>query len=241
MQNTKARIRWWRVAIWAVGGLLIGALSARLWMSVFVGIVFAAARFIGELSRPKPPAPKSKPLSQTMASHYQEAGLSGDDVKVFRDTMDQASDQIRQIEDIANKQPKLKAIIGSTDLVDVLHAYFKAIVQNPKQMGAAGHFLYEQLPNLLRIMQKYDTIDHHEVKTPDTYDVLTSAANTVSDLANAIRAGYAAFVEVDIDNLEADLALAKKQMPEKLSEASTTITHKVPILNPEAEKEQSHE
>ncbi|MFD1483735.1 5-bromo-4-chloroindolyl phosphate hydrolysis family protein [Lacticaseibacillus baoqingensis] len=215
MKKTPKRIRWWRIGVWALAGLALGMATHQLGIAIFVGIVFAFARFIGELSRPKPAQDTTTPpLTSKMAMHYQASGLDDSEISLFRETMDEVADQIQSFEDITNRVPQLKRIALNTDIVDVLHAYFKAIVENPKQMGAAGHFIYEQLPNLVRIANKYEAISHHEVKTADTYAVLTTAANTTADLANAIRDDYAHFVETDIDDLEADINLAKKQLPE---------------------------
>ena len=232
MHTHNTSIRWWRPAVWAAGGFALGILSGRLWLAVFVALVFGGARLIGELARPAAPEPDTPPLSADMASHYQAAGLSASEVDLFRDTMDKAADQIRDFEAITGRVPKLAAIAANQDLIAVLHAYFKAIVQTPSHMAAAGHFLYEQLPNLLRIASKYETISHHEVQTADTANVLTTAANTLSDLAGAIRSDYANFVEADLDALEADVALAKKQLPHQ-----DTIVRPVPI-NVEKEKVQ---
>lgn len=224
MKKTTHRIRWWRVGVWALGGFAIGVLLQHIGIGLFIAAVFAFARFIGELSRPKPAAVvDTPPLSAAMAEHYQASGLDEDEVVLFRKTMDDLAESIQTFEAITNRVPKLKAIAINTDLSKVLHAYFKAIVNNPKQMGAAGHFIYEQLPNLVRIAQKYEAISQHEVKTSDTYDVLTTAANTVADLANAIRTDYANFVETDIDALEADINLAKKQIPQ----ATQTLDRRV--------------
>lgn len=233
MQTHKNAIRWWRPLVWAIGGFALGMLSGRLWLAFFIALVFGGARLIGELARPVPEAPETPPLSPDMAAHYQESGLSATDVDLFRDTMDKAADEIRDFEAITKRVPKLAAISANQDLVAVLHAYFKAIVATPSHMSAAGHFLYEQLPQLVRIATKYETIEHHEVKTADATTVLTTAANTVSDLAQAIRANYAEFVEADIDELEADVALAKKQLPNQ-----GNVVHPVPI---QVEKEQIHE
>ncbi|MFD1441862.1 5-bromo-4-chloroindolyl phosphate hydrolysis family protein [Lacticaseibacillus hegangensis] len=231
MKKTEKRIRWVRVGLWAAAGLVIGLLTQHLWVGLFVMLVFAGARLVGELSRPveKPATP---PITPDMAAHYAESGLSESEINLFRETMDQAADEIHEFEAIADRVPKIKTIAVNADLLDIMHAYFKAIVQTPKKLGAAGHFIYEQLPNVLSIAQKYEAITHHEVKTQDTYDVLTTAANTLRDLADTIKSGYSEFVESDIDDLEADIDLAKKQIKPRLAESTETVDRSV-HLTPE--------
>ncbi len=236
MKKTNQRIRWWRVLVWGAGGFAVGALLQHIGIAIFIGLVFAFARFIGELSRPRPAqTDTTPPLKPDLAAHYQASGLDEQEVTLFRETMDTVAEQIQTFEAVIARVPKLKAIAGNHDLVAVLHAYFKAIVKAPKQMSAAGHFIYEQLPNLVRIVQKYEAISQHEVKTEDTYAVLTTAANTTADLANAIRQDYANFVEADIDALEADINLAKKQIPE----ATQTLDRRVD-LSSITQKENQH-
>lgn len=213
--KTATQIRWVKVIAWAIIGFGLGfILERRLSWALAAMVLFALIRYgIGRyrVNRQGPHVHASKPLSPKMAAHYQAAGLTASEIELFRTTMSTAATQIDQVEAIASRVPKLEAIAVNTDLIAVLHAFFKAIVNQPKRMSHASHFLYEKLPNLLDIMTKYDTISKHEVKTADTYAVLTTAANAVSDLANSIRTEYAAFVKTDVVDLEAALALARKQ------------------------------
>ncbi|MFD1392978.1 5-bromo-4-chloroindolyl phosphate hydrolysis family protein [Lacticaseibacillus jixianensis] len=226
MNKPEKRIRWLRVGIWAAAGLVLGMLTMHWWVGVFAMTVFGGARLIGELSRPVP-KPATPPITPDMAAHYADSGLTASEINLFRETMDQAADQIHEFEAIADRVAKIKAIATNADLFDIMHAYFKAIVQTPKKLGAAGHFIYEQLPNLLSIAQKYEAITHHEVKTQDTYDVLTTAGNTLQGLADTIRGGYQEFVESDIDELEADLDLAQKQIKPRLEASTETVDRSV--------------
>ncbi|WP_461224194.1 5-bromo-4-chloroindolyl phosphate hydrolysis family protein [Lacticaseibacillus suihuaensis] len=242
MKKNDKQIRWLRVGLWTLGGFVLGAVSTRLWLAVFVAVVFGFARILGELSRPRPTAPvAAPPMTDKMAAHYADSGLSESEIDLFRETMDQVAAQIRQFETIENRVPKIKSVALNHDLDNVMHAYFKAVVKTPKQLASAGHFVYEQLPNLVSIAQKYEEISHHEVKTQDTYDVLTTAANALGDLAEAVKADYAAFVENDLDDLEASVALAKRQMQPRLNESTVLPGHQVAGNLAKEEMEKSHE
>ena len=84
---TSKRIRTWRIILWAAMGAVLGALSGRWLIAIFVGAVFAFARFIGELSRPKPKSASLPSLDPKMAEHYAASGLSEEEIKLFRKTM----------------------------------------------------------------------------------------------------------------------------------------------------------
>ena len=86
-------------------------------------------------------------------------------------------------------------------------------------MTDAGTFVYQQVPNLLDLMQKYAQITHHEVKTADTYETLDKAFETMTNMAGKIRTDYQAFIKDDLDDLDSDVRLAKKHLePEKTHE-----------------------
>lgn len=129
------------------------------------------------------------------------------------------AEQIRTIEALTQQVPKLRALTLNTDLVDLLHAYFEALVQAPQRLTDAGTFVYQQVPNLLDLMQKYAQITHHEVKTADTYETLDKAFETMTNMAGKIRTDYQAFIKDDLADLDSDVRLAKKHLePEKTHE-----------------------
>ncbi|GAN43184.1 5-bromo-4-chloroindolyl phosphate hydrolysis protein [Lacticaseibacillus paracasei NRIC 1981] len=184
-----------------------------------IGVVFAFARYIGELSRPKPKSTSLPSLDPKMAEHYAASGLSDEEIKLFRKTMADLAEQIRTIEALTKEVPKLRALTLNTDLIDLLHAYFEALVQAPQRLTDAGTFVYQQVPNLLDLMQKYAQITHHEVKTADTYETLDKAFSTMTSMAGKIKSDYQAFIKDDLDDLDSDVRLAKKHLdPDKVHE-----------------------
>ncbi len=165
-----------------------------------------------ELKRPKPENPIDRPMSKSLAEHYEEAGLSESEVNVFRDTMAAASKHIHQLETTVRDTVELQDILNEHDTLNVIHAYFKAIVNEPKRMTEAAPFLYEQLPNLADLTHKYTIITRHEVKTADTYLVLNQAKDALSKLSATIRDEYTTFVRDDIEDLDTAVTLANKQL-----------------------------
>lgn len=209
-----------RITIWALLGFGIGSMSGRLGIALFTAIVFGFARWLGErLGAPKEQVQPTgvPPLSASMSDHYQTSGLTDSEIQVFRDTMDAAAKQITTIETLIEAVPKLKQVALNHDLVPVLHAYFKAIVDQPKRLPEAANFLYDHLPNLERLMTRYQTITHHEVKSVDTFAVLDQAEQAIGQLADNITNQYQSFVADDIEDLESEIALTQKQIPETSS------------------------
>lgn len=177
-------------------------------------ILFAVLCILWQKRRPTPVEPdiNDRPMSKKLADHYEEAGLSESEISVFRETMAGASKNIHQLESTVNDTVELQDILREFDTMNVIHAYFKAIVNEPKRMTEAAPFLYEQLPNMADLTHKYQIITRHEVKTSDTYLVLNQAKDALAKLAATIRDEYASFVHDDLEDLDTTVTLTKQQL-----------------------------
>ena len=153
-----------------------------------------------------------RPMSKKLAAHYEAAGLSDSEVSVFRETMAGASKNIHQLQTTVDGAPELQDIMNEHDTMNVIHAYFRAIVDQPKRMTAAAPFLYEQLPNLADLTHKYAIITRHEVKTKDTYLVLSQAKDALDKLCKTVRDEYTDFVKSDLEDLDTTVELTKRQL-----------------------------
>ncbi|KRM72520.1 5-bromo-4-chloroindolyl phosphate hydrolysis family protein [Lacticaseibacillus brantae] len=227
MKNKK--IRKSRIALWIGLGFVAGlVISGRGDFAVLVALVFGLARFMGEWLGRTSTKPSTAPVSPSLQAHYVEAGLSDSEITLFRETMETASEQINAIEATINAVPKLKSLALQTDLLPIMHAYFKAIVQAPKRLTEAAPFIYEILPNLNHLTDRYQTITNHEVKTQETYTVLTQAETAITAQAQTINEQYQAFVADDLEDLAASVSLSQKQIQ------SQSHAHPVPLKETEA-------
>lgn len=198
-------------------------------MALFTLPIIAIFVYLGitwQLHRPRvvaEPSVAERPMSKKLAEHYEDAGMSDSEVVVFRETMAGASKNVHQLEKTVQNTVELQDILREFDTMNVIHAYFKAIVNEPKRMTEAAPFLYEQLPNMADLTRKYQIITRHEVKTSDTYLVLNQAKDALAKLAAKIRDEYATFVRDDLEDLDSTVTLAKQQLARYTeSDASTT-------------------
>lgn len=178
-----------------------------------VGGLLALLSYLWQHRRePKQPEPSERPMSPKLAAHYEAAGLSDSEVSVFRETMANASKSVHQVESNVKGAVELQDIMAEFDAMNVMRAYFRAIVDQPKRMNEAAPFLYEQLPTLADLTHSYAVIQHHEVKTEDTYLVLSQAKTALEKLCRTIRDEYTAFVKQDLENLDATVELTRRQL-----------------------------
>lgn len=145
------------------------------------------------------------PLSKKMLAHYQAAGLSDTEIDVFRKTMARTKLEILELETVMQSVPKLRAINLNHDTLNLAKALFAALVKEPQRLQEAGDFIYKHLPNSLQIAKKYREINHHEMKTSDTYAVLDRSVEMLASLSEQIKADYLDFVQDDVSDLASTL------------------------------------
>lgn len=183
--------------------------------------VFALLNYLWQMRTAPEEVPDiDKPMSKRLANHYKESGLTESEVSVFRETMASASKSIHQLEGNVQGATELQDILAESDAMNVIHAYFRAIVDQPKRMNEASPFLYEQLPNLADLTHRYAIIQRHEVKTEDTYLVLSQAKDTLEKLCRKIQTEYTDFVRSDLEDLDTTVELTKRQLGDDVKEPS---------------------
>ncbi|WP_462259156.1 5-bromo-4-chloroindolyl phosphate hydrolysis family protein [Vagococcus teuberi] len=149
-------------------------------------------------------------LSKEKQEHYYEAGMSDKEIEFFRNTLAEAKEQINQLEQNFKAVPKLKAINLRYDTLKVSQAMFKELVKEPKKLHLADKFLYNHLPNVVELTNKYVEISDHEIKSKATYDTLNESIVAIEDVAQLIIKDYENFVSDDIEDLEVEISIAKQ-------------------------------
>lgn len=189
-------------------------------MNRLIALVFAS--FIGfslysiYLKNEKlPHAEKKKDLpkvSEKRKQLYYSKGLSDEDIKFFRETMNHAKNQILRLEENVKQSGKLKAITNRHDSLNLIKMLFKDIVNEPDRLHEVDQFLYVHLPSLTELTSKYLQISQHEVKSKQTFEVLEKSAKTIDKMCKQISDDYLLFRSKDIKDLTNEVNLAKKRL-----------------------------
>ena len=162
-------------------------------------------------------------LTREKQEHYHEAGMSDKEITFFRNTLAEAKEQIEQLDKNIHSVAKLKAINLRYDTLKVTKAMFKEIVKEPQKLHLADKFLYNHLPNLVELTNKYVEISEHEIKNKSTYEALNESVVAIEAVSELIIKDYASFVADDIEDLEVEISIAKQnaqreQMKKEMSE-----------------------
>ena len=111
-----------------------------------------------------------------------------------------------------NSTGKLRAIANRNNTLHLIKVMFKDIVNEPERLHEVNEFLYVHLPSLADLTDKYVSIDQHQAKSKETFDILEKSATTIDNLCQQISEDYIAFRSVDISKLADEVELAKRRL-----------------------------
>lgn len=178
---------------------------------LIVGTVFIIWGLFGSSKKKKRPA-EIPDLSKELEAHYEESGMTPNEITFFRQTMNQTKTEISQLQQNMQQTAKLKSIDLRHDTVKAAKALFKELVKEPHRLHEASQFLYTHLPNLIDLTNKYIEINDHEIKNKQTYAKLEESAVIIDQLASLISQDYQKFVSDDLDDLDVELSIAKQSL-----------------------------
>ncbi len=107
---------------------------------------------------------------------------------------------------------KLRAIANRNNTLHLIKVLFKDIVNEPERLHEVDQFLYVHLPSLADLTDKYVTINQHQAKSKQTFDVLEKSAQTIDDVCEQIAGDYMKFRSTDISDLADEVELAKRRL-----------------------------
>ncbi len=151
-------------------------------------------------------------LTKEKEEHYAEFGMTAQEIDFFRDTMSQAKQNIATLESNMEQVAKLKAINLRYDTLKISKAMFKELVKEPNKLHQSDRFLYNHLPNLVELTNKYVEISNHELKNKNTFDVLNQSAIAIEEVSQLIGKDYVNLVSDDLDDLDVEISIAKQNI-----------------------------
>ncbi|OTP11350.1 5-bromo-4-chloroindolyl phosphate hydrolysis protein [Enterococcus sp. 10A9_DIV0425] len=178
---------------------------------VLVGIVLVVWGLTGLRKKPRDKTALPN-LSNELAAHYSERGMSANEITFFRQTMNQTKNEIEQLQENMQQTAKLKAIDLRHEPVKAAKGLFKELVKEPDRLHDASQFLYTHLPNLVDLTNKYIEINDHEIKNKQTYQKLEESAQIIDQLALLIAKDYQNFVAEDLEDIDVELSVAKQSL-----------------------------
>lgn len=181
-----------------------------VFLMLVVGSWLIYRGFKGRKARPQKEELPS--LSKEKEAYYKTVGMSEREIELFRETMNLSKQQIFRLQHNIQKNAKLKAIDLRHDTLKAAKALFKELVKDPKRLPEASQFLYTHLPNIVDLTDNYVEINGHEVKTKEVYGKLEESAQIIDQMADLIVKDYQQFVAEDLDEMDVEISIAKKNL-----------------------------
>lgn len=187
-------------------------------LTLFVGI------FDHSSHRQSKKVRQAQRANRNMMQHYYDAGMDDEEITFFRSQMSTLSHTIENIEREFNKAAKLRAIETRHNTISVCQNFFKDIVNEPKQLVRASHFVYKTAPSLDDILSKYNEVAGHVAKNNQTYLILEKSAQTIDNLCIKISEEYIDFHQEDYAALDDEINLANKHLNTHTTDITQTST-----------------
>ena len=185
-------------------------LSLGLLMAIILGVFYL---FRSIFTRNTSTADTSLPyLSDELDAHYHNNGMTDKDIAFFRQTMLETKQHIATLEKNMDDVAKLKAINLKTDVIKASKGLFKELVKEPHKLALADGFLYNHLPNIVELTNKYIEINDHDIKNKNTYEYLNKSAVAIEEVSRLILKDYTSFVSDDLDDLDVELSIANQNL-----------------------------
>ena len=140
-----------------------------------------------------------KPPRKENIQRYQEAGLSESDIEIFRETLADAKENIEKWEANTKKNDELEVVESVTGGLEASKLLFKYIVQNPTQLTKQNDFLYKDLPNMVKLTEKYLEMQKQSVKSEDVSRDMDETLLLIKTLAMNISKNYHEILMDDVN------------------------------------------
>src|SRR5699024_7776907 len=162
-------------------------------------------------------------LTRDKERFYLSKGLSNEDITFFRETMMTTRDQIYTLEKMMADSSKLKAIEKRNNTIEISKAMFNDIVKEPERLHEVNQLLYEHLPSLNDLVEKYTAIENHKAKSKATYDILNKSANTIDQLCDQVTKDYLKFKKTDVASLDTSIEILNETIKEDFDDSNKKL------------------
>lgn len=130
---------------------------------------------------------------------YHEAGLSDSDIKIFRENLAEAKENIEVWEMSMKKDEDLQVVESVTGGLDASKQTFKYIVQHPQELTQQNEFLYKDLPNMVKLTEKFLEMKKQSVKTEEIRRDLDETLLLIKTLSAHISKNYHEILMDDVN------------------------------------------
>lgn len=180
---------------WGIVNMIFGLVLFFLVIKMIIGI-----GFMQKNKRDDKGSYKDKTMNlKGNIERYHEAGLSDSDIKIFRENLAEAKDSIETWEAKIKKDDDLQVVESVTGGLDASKQTFKYIVQHPQELTKQNDFLYKDLPNMVKLTEKYLDMKRQAVRTEEIKRDLDETLLLIKTLSHSISKNYHEILMDDVN------------------------------------------
>ncbi|WP_276871638.1 5-bromo-4-chloroindolyl phosphate hydrolysis family protein [Lactococcus taiwanensis] len=180
---------------WGIVNMIFGLVLFFLVIKMIIGI-----GFMQKNKRDDKGSYKDKTMNlKGNIERYHEAGLSDSDIKIFRENLAEAKDNIETWEAKIKKDDDLQVVESVTGGLDASKQTFKYIVQHPQELTKQNDFLYKDLPNMVKLTEKYLDMKKQAVRTEEIKRDLDETLLLIKTLSHSISKNYHEILMDDVN------------------------------------------
>ncbi|MFD2254259.1 5-bromo-4-chloroindolyl phosphate hydrolysis family protein [Lactococcus formosensis] len=179
-------------------GMMMGGMHGFIQIILILLVALWLISLMKNKSNKKNKTAKKPPRKENI-QRYQEAGLSESDIEIFRDTLADAKENIEKWETNTKKNDELEVVESVTGGLEASKLLFKHIVQNPTQLTKQNDFLYKDLPNMVKLTEKYLEMQKQSVKSEEVSRDMDETLLLIKTLAMNISKNYHEILMDDVN------------------------------------------
>ncbi|MDR0297860.1 MAG: 5-bromo-4-chloroindolyl phosphate hydrolysis family protein [Streptococcaceae bacterium] len=139
------------------------------------------------------------------AEIYHEAGFSEKDIEIFTREMNAAKKQIDSWIARVKNSNELQMIEQVTAGLDSAKNIFRELQKNPKNLTKQNAFLYTDLPNMLALTEKYESMQLEKMKNEVTSRDLSETLLLIKTLSKKIATRYHDMLMDDVNIIKGQI------------------------------------
>ena len=140
------------------------------------------------------------------------SGLSRKDKQAFQTAFATGYNDIQIINDLVKADAQLQAIADRYQFELFTDNIMATLAEKPERLVLADEFLYNHVPNALKIIRMYMTVQKQTAVSQFADEQLEQAQNTLVALFKEIKVDYHVLTQVDSQALSEQIAIAQQTM-----------------------------
>lgn len=153
----------------------------------------------------------NKSQKSNVKKYQKDNNLSDSELKLFREVMGVAKDQIIEIDYLVGKSKKLKKEKIVHKGIKSAQEVFMNLMEHPDELTLFNDFLYVKLPGALSALKSFSSIESSDIMTAEINKSLNKITDNIRTIFESIIDDYEVAVYDDMDEIDTTKRMVEKK------------------------------